>query len=450
MACGRRTDVLRRPPTPDRAFATMRAAVLPGDQNPAMSGRITMPVRNVEMPRPKQGEVLIRNAAAGVCHTDLHIILGHIPFPKPAVVGHELVGEVVEIGPDCPRDLHALEVGERAIGTFIMPCGTCPQCTRGEEDVCETFFAENRLKGCLLDGTTRLQLADEDAPGGCGDQQRHQECGGEKASASARAAHGHDNHSSQQRAQKPGDGSTALAMYSMAAFAEYSVVPYRAVHRLPRTLPYLESCIIGCALFTGYGAAKNGAELAGGERVVIFGVGGVGSNLVQICKALGAAEVVAVDVCKDRLQYAMQVMGANSVVHVEEGMGETDVVRAVGGAFAGRSPDVAFEVVGSAATARQAVLCLGAGGKAVLAGLAKPSVEFSLPLTHMVRRKIQVRGTFGAKATVDTPELLERIRKGEIKLDAVPPENRYTLNSVGEAYEELYSGNVTGKAIVVM
>ncbi len=263
-----------------RAFATMRAAVLERDQKSEMHNTlhspIDLPIYNLERPKPKEGEILVKTAAAGVCHTDLHIILGHIPFPKPAVMGHELAGEIVEFGPNTSRDKiksdtnsssssrsEPLKIGDKIIGTFIMPCGHCHQCENNQEDICETFFQQNRLKGCLLDGTTRLFDAgfhEHDGPHG--DQAHSLHSHNDKSATCS--AHSHDKkattshrtHSHQHNHQPK-----SYAMYSMSAFADYSVIPERAVHKLPDSLPYFESSIIGCALFTAYGAVKNGAKL---------------------------------------------------------------------------------------------------------------------------------------------------------------------------------------------
>lgn len=181
----------------------------------------------------------------------------------PCCTGHEISGTVVAIGPNQdPVKSKTLHVGQRVISPFIMPCGACYHCVRGREDICETFFDYNRLKGQLYDGTTRLYRQDN----------------------------------------------TPVAMYSMAGLAEYCVVPSTAVFELPQTVPFSEASIIGCAIFTAYGAVRHGADLRGGESVAVIGAGGVGANVLQFARAFGASRVIAIDVSDDKLS-AMAALG---------------------------------------------------------------------------------------------------------------------------------------------
>ncbi len=184
---------------------------------------------------------------------------------------------------------------------------------------------------------------------------------------------------------------------------------------------------------------------------MIFGVGGVGSNLVQVCKAFTgeSARIIAVDKSLDRLLYAKETMGATDFVHIEDGMTESEIIKRIHSKTPNNSgADVAFEVIGNKFTARQAVLSLAPGGKAVLAGLTKPEIQMELPITHIVRRKIEIVGSFGAKASVDTPEVLKMLERRELSLESVS--ERFSLEEVSAAYNKLYEGNITGKAIVVM
>src|SRR6267143_3630755 len=127
----------------------MRAAVLD-------SANAALRVEDIPVPTPGPGEVLVKVAACGVCHTDLHVIKGEVAFPTPAVLGHEISGTVVALGPGA----RGVREGSRVVSSFIMPCGSCVYCAQGRDDLCETFFALNRLKGSLYDGTSRLRRAD--------------------------------------------------------------------------------------------------------------------------------------------------------------------------------------------------------------------------------------------------------------------------------------------------
>src|SRR5712692_8334814 len=234
----------------------MRAVVLPAVGAP-------LQLEEIPIPRPKAGEILLRVAACGVCHTDLHVIKGEVKFPTPAVLGHEITGIVAELG----AGVVGVSVGDPVVSSFIMPCGTCDFCTQGRDDLCATFFSMNRLRGQLYDGTSRLARAD----------------------------------------------GTALAMYSMGGLAEYAVVPATDVFALPEGLPLEESCIIGCALMTAYGAIRHQAELRAGESVAVVATGGVGSSLIQLAKAFGAAAIVAVDVREDKLNAARRLGATHTV-----------------------------------------------------------------------------------------------------------------------------------------
>ncbi|GIX49148.1 MAG: hypothetical protein KatS3mg131_3359 [Candidatus Tectimicrobiota bacterium] len=148
-------------------------------------------------------------AACGVCHTDLHVIKGEVTFPVPCVLGHEISGVVEAVAPD----VRHVRPGDAVVCSFIMPCGVCTYCVRGRDDLCETFFAMNRLKGTLYDGESRLRRAD----------------------------------------------GSPLAMYSMGGLAEYAVVPASDVFPAPANVPLADACILGCAMMTAYGAVKNQA-----------------------------------------------------------------------------------------------------------------------------------------------------------------------------------------------
>lgn len=365
---------------------TMLAAVLP------KSGS-TLVIERLPVPRPRVGEVLVRVAACGVCHTDLHVIKGEVAFPTPAVLGHEISGTVVELG----QGVDAPAVGTRVIGTFIMPCGACRHCHVGRDDLCERFFSMNRLAGTLYDGETRLFRED----------------------------------------------GSALAMYSMGGLAEYAVVPVTAVYPLPELVPFEEAAVIGCAAMTAFGAVRNAAELRGGERVVVVAIGGIGSQIVQIARALGAVQVVAVDVGADKLD-AARALGATDVVDASEG----DPVAAVQEITAGGA-DVAFEALGLEQTFVQAVEMLRDGGRMVAVGIAPLGMRAPIEITRIVRRSIQIVGSYGSRVRSDVPRLLSLVEAGLL----APTESvtrRYALEEAPEAYAALDRREIVGRAIVTM
>lgn len=381
------------------SFRKMKGAVLR-----QVKGK--MSIEDILVQKPKFGEVLIKNTSVGVCHTDLHGMEGHIAFPIPAVFGHEVSGVIEEI--NCSGEgSRGLKVGDRVVATFIMPCGSCYYCENGLEDICDTFFSHNRLKGSLYDGKTRLYTPKSDG--------------------------------------SPGE---PIAMYSMAGLAEYSVCPINGVYKLPESVPATKACILGCAIFTAYGAVKNaGMSLGGrpGATVVVIGTGGVGSNVIQVCKAFGASKIIAVDIDDSKLEFA-KTMGATHVINSRKSTKTVpeQVVEIVGKAKGGA--DVAFEVLGNPITFNDAVLSVCDGGRAVMVGIAPLGTFAKVDITRLVRRKITIVGSYGAKARTDTPEVIDLIERGALSLGSIT--KVYSLDQAANAYDDLKNGRITGKAII--
>jgi succinate semialdehyde reductase (NADPH) len=201
----------------------MRANVLS-----ELGGNLVM--EELQDPEAHAGEVLIRVAACGVCHSDLHVIKGDVPFAVPCVLGHEVSGIVEAVGAGVTH----VSPGDRVVTSFIMPCGTCRHCVVGHDELCEIFFGMNRGKGVLYDGTTRLS--------------------------------------------RP-DGEPVL-MYSTAGLAELCVTPATNVFRLPDNLSLVDSAVLGCSVFTSVGAVRNVGRVGPGDAVAVVATGGVGLNII--------------------------------------------------------------------------------------------------------------------------------------------------------------------------
>ncbi|GAB3267292.1 MDR/zinc-dependent alcohol dehydrogenase-like family protein [Arthrobacter pigmenti] len=343
---------------------------------------------------PKEDEVLVKVAACGVCHTDLHVIKGEVAFPNPCVLGHEISGWVEEVG----TGVEGLSAGDQVACSFIMPCGKCRHCVRGLEDLCEEFFARNRLKGQLYDGSSRLS----DASG------------------------------------------EPIAMYSMAGLAEYAVVPATGVFRLPENIPLEQAAILGCSVFTSYGAVHNVGEVSAGDTVAVVAVGGIGLNIVQMAAAHGAERIIAVDIDDEKLELARR-MGATDTVN-SKNEDPNEVIRAL---TDGHGVDVAFEAFGSAATVRTAVELVDDGGKVVLVGIAPAGVEAQINIAHLVRRKIQIRGSYGARASQDMPGVLELVAEGRLRLDDLVTDT-YSFADADKAYKDLDARRIRGRAVVTV
>jgi succinate semialdehyde reductase (NADPH) len=374
------TRRLRRGTSPGE---TMKAAVLLKPGTP-------ITIEEIPIPRPAPGELLVRVEACGVCHTDLHVMKGDVAFPTPAVLGHEVAGEVVQ------ADGGEFGIGDCVVTTFIIPCARCRFCNAGRDDLCETFFAMNRLKGTLYDGTSRLRRSD----------------------------------------------GSSLAMYSMAGLAEYAVVPASAVYCRPKEMSAAEASVLGCAFFTAYGAVRHGARLIAGERIAVIGVGGVGTSILQVAAAFGASEMIAVDLQREKLDLARS-SGATDTVNSSE-VDAVDAVRELSGG----GVDVVFEAIGLPATVSQATQMVRDGGRVVAVGIGQKDATAPIEITRIVRRSITIIGSYGARARTDMPEVVRLAELGRLRPGAVVTRN-YPLEEAAEAYAALDSGEIEGRAVII-
>jgi Zn-dependent alcohol dehydrogenase len=367
----------------------MRAAVLADD-------RPHLEILTVAVPRPRSGEALVRLISCGVCHTDLHVLKSEVAFPRPAVLGHEISGTVVSIG-DGTQETYGIAVGDTVAGAFIMPCGKCPACHDGRDDLCANFFGQNRLKGTLYDGESRLAMPD----------------------------------------------GSFLAMYSMAGLAEYCVVPLTALAVLPPEIDPVTACVLGCAGLTAYGAAFRAGQIKAGDTVAIVGVGGIGSSLIQIVQAAGAKMIVAVDIAEDKLARAV-ALGATHAVNSQLG-DPVEQVRAISGG----GVDIAFEALGRPRTFTQASQMLADGGRMVAIGIAAGRATAEIEITPLVRRGYTITGSFGGRTRADLPALIRMQLEGGFDPGRLITRH-FTLEQADEAYQALERGEITGRAIVVM
>ena len=363
----------------------MSAAVLRSLDEPVFE------LERIPVPRPRAGEALLRVEACGVCHSDLHVARGEIAFPRPAVLGHELSGTVVELGARAGD----FAIGDRVVGGFIMPCTRCAKCEAGRDDLCEVFFTNNRLKGALLDGESRLVDASGDR----------------------------------------------LNMYSASGFAEYAVIPVSALTRVSDDADLAHSAVLGCAGMTAYSAATRGAGDLNGATVCVIAVGGVGMSITQMAAALGAKQIIAVDVSEEKLELAEE-LGATDTVNARE----RDVIEAVK-ELSGGGVEVAFEALGSPLTLGQAVRVLGDGGRAVAVGLASGDAEVSVPITNFVRRGHELVGSYGARTRVDLPAVAQLAASGGFSLANLVTDE-FSLDRINDAYEALAAGRIRGRGII--
>lgn len=351
-------------------------------------------VEDVLLDPPQPGEVLVRVAAAGVCHSDLRLAEGGLGTErKPIVLGHEGAGIVESLG----EGVRDLAVGDH-VGFSINPaCGTCPFCREGKPTLCARAGA-NSGHGTLMDGTTRLRMS---------------------------------------------DGRPLKHFLFVSCFAEHCVVPVASALRVPDTLPFWQAALIGCAVVTGVGAVRNVARVRIGDSVCVIGCGGVGLQVVAAARLSGALQIIAVDRSREKLDRALAAGATDAVDGSKEDVVRTVRQRSRGGV------DHAIEVVGIAATIRQAWDVLRPGGSAVIVGLAPVGLEVAIPAIEFLSDK-SLKGCFygSGNPAAEIPELAAMAAAG--RFSVVESVSHFTgLDGINDAFERMNQG-IGARTIVVI
>ncbi|MEM4943357.1 MAG: alcohol dehydrogenase catalytic domain-containing protein [Saccharolobus sp.] len=344
---------------------------------------------NIYIDSPKQGEVKIRVIATGLCHSDVNVFEGKTPVEPPVIAGHEISGIVEEVGDNVDN----LKVGDKVVSAFIHPCGKCKNCITGNENLCEVF-ARNRLKGTLLDGTTRLHFKD----------------------------------------------GRPIRFFLGGGFAEYAVVPYTALTKVPDDVDLRKVAVLGCAGLTAYGAV-NSAKIEAGESVAVIGVGGVGLSIIQLLKAVGAGRIIAVGTKKWKLEKALE-LGATDTINSKE----TEVTKAIK-EITGGGPDVVIEAGGTQETIRMAIDSVRIGGRVVLVGLPPTTAEIPLRIASIVRNGIKIIGNYGGRPRIDMPRLIELVKLGKYDPSSLIT-GTFKLEEINEAVKLLQEGDAIRSLIV--
>lgn len=343
-------------------------------------------IREIEVQGPQDGEVLVRMAAGGLCHSDLHVMKGHLVAPLPAVLGHEGAGIVEEVGPG----VSTLKPGDHVIPIWRLSCGGCMYCSGGRPALCPEG-TQIRMTGRFSDGSTRFTLEGEELKHFCG----------------------------------------------VSCFSEYSVMSERQALKIPEDFPLELAALLGCAVITGVGAVFNCAQVKPGSSVAVFGAGGIGLNIIQGSAIAGAEKIIAVDTLSNKLEFARQ-FGAS---HTVNGSTEDPVSQIKeltdGGA------DYAFEAIGFPETLRQAYDSVGKRGITVAIGVTPLTTEVSVPVMSLIFEEKTLTGSLygSSRPWIDIPMLMELYRSGKLKLEELLT-REYPFNQINEAYEALEAGEV--------
>jgi Zn-dependent alcohol dehydrogenase len=378
---------LAEPSASERGAIEIRACVLREPRSPVA-------VETVRLDPPRRGEVLVRVAAAGVCHSDLHLADGELGTGRwPIVLGHEGAGVVEAIG----EGVSGLALGDHVVFCFVASCGVCSACRTGRRTLCEPVGLRS-VAGMLFDGSSRLHAA---------------------------------------------DGTVLQHGLTVACFAEYAVIAAAGAIAVPKSIPLWQAALLGCGAVTGFGAVTHAARVKIGERVCVIGCGGVGLQVIAAARLAGAATIVAVDRRPEKLEHALR-RGATHVVDA----GASDPAAEVRGLTSG-GVDHAFEVVGTAGTIRLAWDALRAGGEAIVVGLAPAGVEVALPAIEFLAEK-SIRGSYyGSADPAETMAgLVELVRAGRLELADVVS-HLISLDEVEDALGRLRRGEGDRSVIVV-
>jgi alcohol dehydrogenase len=341
---------------------------------------------------PGQGEVLLKVAAAGLCHSDLSVINGDRPRPLPMALGHEAAGVVEEIGPG----VDDLTKGDHVIMVFVPSCGHCLSCAEGRPALCEPGAAANTA-GTLLSGHRRLKR----------------------------------------------NGETINHHLGVSAFADYAVVSRRSLVKVDRELPLDEAALFGCAVLTGVGAVVNTARVQAGASVAVIGLGGVGLNALLGAGATGARRLVAVDLSDEKLGLARQ-LGATDTYNA----GAPDVIEAIREATRG-GVEYAFEMAGSVKAMELAYRITRRGGTTVTAGLPPPAHGFTVPQVNLVAEERTVKGSYiGTCVPVrDIPRYIALYRQGRLPVDRLMS-GHLALDDINEGFDRLHEGKTVRQVMI--
>jgi Zn-dependent alcohol dehydrogenase len=370
----------------------VRGAVLRemGLEPPYASSR-PLEVVELELDDPGPAELLVKMHAAGLCHSDLSVIDGSRPRVMPMVLGHEGAGEVVAVGPD----VEGFSVGDHVITTFVPACGHCEPCREGRAPLCIPGAAAN-TSGALLGGERRWRWEE-------GELHHH---------------------------------------LGISAFAEYAVVSERSAVRVDPELPWEVAALFGCAVLTGVGAAANAAHVRMGDRVAIFGLGGVGLAALLGAVAAGATTIVASDRVQSKLDLALELGATHTVM---AGPAAVEEVRAATGGGA----DAVIETVGNAGVLAEAYAATRRGGITVTVGLPHPSKQLSIPAVSLVAEERTLRGSYlgSGVPALDVPRYIEAYKAGKLPVDRLLSD-RISLDEINEGFDRLAAGEAVRQAVV--
>lgn len=342
-------------------------------------------IERVSMRSPGPNDVVVKIRAAGLCHTDLEVIDGSLRYPLPMILGHEASGVVEEVG----SAVSSVHVGDHAVLSWNPHCGHCFYCDREQPILCESYLGEGP-KGLHFDGQSKAKLA-------IGGQLTH--------------------------------------LMFLGAFAEYCVVPAQQAIVVSKDIAYDRSCLIGCGVMTGVGAALNVADIRYGDTVMVIGCGAVGLAAIQGAVMAGAGHIIAVDIDDVKLSLA-EKLGATQCVNA----GHDDPVQVARNASQGRGADVVLESAGHPVAFRQTTEAVRPGGQVIWLGKIDVTKDVNFRWGSLMGEKRLRRSSYGgARPRRDFPLLANAYLNGRLKLDELIT-RRISLDEINEGFDLLRNG----------
>ena len=357
-----------------------RAAVAFGAGKP-------LSIEEVDVEGPKAGEVVVEIKATGICHTDAFTLSGEDPEGAfPTILGHEGAGVVVDVGPD----VRHLKKGDHVIPLYTPECRECEYCLNPKTNLCQAIRG-TQGQGVMPDGTSRFSL----------------------------------------------NGEKLLHYMGCSTFSNITVLPEIALAKIREDAPFDKVCYIGCGVTTGIGAVVNTAKVEPGSNVVVFGLGGIGLNVIQGARMVGANMIVGVDLNPDKKPMAER-FGMTHFVNPKEVEGDlvAHLVELTGG-----GADYSFECIGNVKTMRQALECAHKGwGESVIIGVAGAGQEISTRPFQLVTGR-SWRGTAfgGARGRTDVPKIVDWYMDGKIEIDPMIT-HTLPLEQINEAFDLMHEG----------
>jgi S-(hydroxymethyl)glutathione dehydrogenase/alcohol dehydrogenase len=353
----------------------------------ARSAGQPLSIETVDLDGPRAGEVLVEIKATGVCHTDAYTLSGADPEGLfPTILGHEGAGIVAEVG----AGVTSVKKGDRVIPLYIPECRNCEYCLSRKTNLCQAIRL-TQGQGVMPDGTSRFSI----------------------------------------------DGQKLYHYMGTSTFANYTVLPEIAVAKIRDDAPFDKVCLIGCGVTTGIGAVINTAKVEPGSNVVVFGLGGVGLNVIQAARLVGANMIVGVDLNPDKREMA-EKFGMTHFVNPREVEGDlvpylVDLTK--GGA------DYSFECIGNINVMRQALECCHKGwGVSVIVGVAGAGQEISTRPFQLVTGRVWKGTAFGgAKGRTDVPKIVDWYMDGKIDIDSLVS-HVMPIDKINEAFDLMHKG----------